>query len=139
MTNASTCYHFGPHRLDPVKRLLWLEGDIVPLNPKPLDVLILLVESAPRLVLKDDLMQALWPDTAVEENNLTQCVSALRRALGESRTDHNFILTVPGRGYQFVAEVRQIEKPDVSFSEADNEIRSTSPERRWILRYSPSR
>jgi DNA-binding winged helix-turn-helix (wHTH) protein len=105
-------YEFGPYRLDPVKRVLRCGDKIVPLKPKPLDALIVLIESAPRVLLKDELMQALWPDTIVEENNLTQCISVLRRALGESRADHNFILTVPGRGYQFVADVRRTETPD---------------------------
>src|SRR5687768_10014901 len=75
--------------------------------PKALDILLYLVQRAGTVVEKDELMDAIWPDTAVEENNLTQNISALRKALGEKHRDNRFIATVPGRGYKFVAEVRR--------------------------------
>src|SRR3989442_9133075 len=65
-----------------------------------------MVGHAGRVLQKDELMRAVWPDTAVEENNLNQNISMLRRVLGEERGEHRFIATVPGRGYQFVAKVR---------------------------------
>jgi DNA-binding winged helix-turn-helix (wHTH) protein len=76
-------YEFGGYRLEPTRRLLWRNGELVPLKSKPLDTLIVLVDSPGRLLTKEELMGALWPDTAVEENNLTQCISALRRFFGE--------------------------------------------------------
>jgi serine/threonine-protein kinase len=73
--------------------------------PKALDILSYLVTHSGTVVEKDELMSAIWPDTNVEENNLTQNISALRRALGERHKENRFIATVPGRGYKFVAEV----------------------------------
>ncbi|MGH9143605.1 MAG: winged helix-turn-helix domain-containing protein, partial [Vicinamibacterales bacterium] len=70
------------------------------------DTLAYLVEHVGTVVHKDELMRAVWPDTAVEENNLNQNISILRRALGEGRSDHRYIVTIPSRGYQFVATVR---------------------------------
>ena len=78
----------------------------VSLTAKAFDTLVYLVEHEGIVLHKDELMRALWPDTAVEENNLNQNISILRRALGEHRGDHRYIATVPGRGYQFVAKVR---------------------------------
>jgi TolB-like protein len=104
---SALAYEFGAFRLDRGRRLLLRhDATIVPLLPKAFDALTFLVEH-PGLVLgKDELMRAVWPDTFVEENNLTQIISLLRRALGEARGEHRYIATVPGRGYQFVAEVR---------------------------------
>jgi TolB-like protein/Flp pilus assembly protein TadD len=97
---------FGQFRLDREKRLLLqMGGAVVPLTPKAYDTLAYLVVRAGAVVDKDELMHALWPDTAVEENNLTQNISMLRRILGEARGEHRYIATVPGRGYQFVARV----------------------------------
>lgn len=99
-------YEFGPFRLDPTKRLLLRDGMPQPLTPKALDILLVLVRHGDQVVGKDELMRAVWPDTAVEENNLTRNISALRKALGEGPQDHNYVVTVPGRGYSFVAGVR---------------------------------
>jgi DNA-binding winged helix-turn-helix (wHTH) protein/TolB-like protein/Tfp pilus assembly protein PilF len=100
-------YEFGPFRVDGVRRLLLREGNPVRLTAKAFDILLLLLEEKGRLVEKDELMRRVWPDAVVEENNLTVNISALRKALGESPGDRRFLATVPGRGYQFVAEVRQ--------------------------------
>ncbi|HXG67949.1 MAG TPA: transcriptional regulator [Blastocatellia bacterium] len=100
-------YEFGPFRLDPTSRLLRRDGEVVPLKPKVFDTLLLLVANHGQVVSKDRLMEAVWPDTAVEENNLTQNISALRKALGERPNEHRYIVTVPGQGYRFVAEVRE--------------------------------
>jgi len=75
-------YEFGPFRIDAVKCVLLRDGEVVPLTSKSLDTLAVLVEHG-QVVTKDDLMKTLWPDTVVEENNLTQQISMLRKALGE--------------------------------------------------------
>jgi DNA-binding winged helix-turn-helix (wHTH) protein/TolB-like protein len=101
-------YEFDRFRLDTVKRTLLREGEPVPLMPKAFDTLLALVQNSGRVLEKDELMQTLWPDTIVEENNLTQNISALRKALGESPTEHRYIVTIPGRGYRFVANVKEV-------------------------------
>lgn len=109
MTQASKrIYEFGSFRLDAVKRLLWREGEPVPLTSKSLETLLALVESRGEILDKDSLMSRIWPDTVVEEKNLTINISALRKALGENPREHRYIVTVPGRGYRFVAEVQEI-------------------------------
>lgn len=100
-------YEFGPFRIDSSKRRLLRNGEVVPLTPKAFDTLVALIESGDRVVEKDDLMEKVWPGVAVEENNLTQNISALRKALGEKRDEPQFILTVPGRGYRFVADISE--------------------------------
>ncbi|HSB11681.1 MAG TPA: winged helix-turn-helix domain-containing protein [Blastocatellia bacterium] len=99
---------FGSFRIDAAGRRLLHDAELVPLKPKVFDTLLLLVESAGRVVTKDQLMQAIWPDTAVEENNLTQNIYTLRKVLGERPGEHRYIVTVPGRGYSFVADVREL-------------------------------
>jgi DNA-binding winged helix-turn-helix (wHTH) protein len=101
-------YEFGPFRLHVMKRLLVRGGEVVPVTSKVFDLLLLLVEHGGRVLHKDELIAALWPDTVVEENNLTQQISVLRKALGESAREHRFVVTVPGRGYSFVANVREV-------------------------------
>ena len=100
-------YEFGPFRLDQAERMLSGAGQVVALSPKALDLLIALVTKAGRVVDKEELMREVWPDTFVEENNLTVNISALRRALGSASSDQDYIQTVPRRGYRFVASVRQ--------------------------------
>jgi len=104
-------YDFGPFRLDPVKRVLLCEEDPVALTPKAFSTLLALVERQGEVVEKDTLIQLVWPDTFITEATLTQNVFRLRKALGEGAGDHRFIVTVPGRGYSFVAEVRRSEPP----------------------------
>ncbi len=106
-------YEFEKFRLHAGKRLLFTDGEPVALMPKALEILLYLVKKAGTVAEKDELMAAIWPDTAVEENNLTQNISALRRALGEKHRENRFIATVPGRGYKFVAEVREVEEVEV--------------------------
>jgi DNA-binding winged helix-turn-helix (wHTH) protein/TolB-like protein/lipoprotein NlpI len=99
-------YEFGDFRLDAARRLLTArDGRVVPLTPKPFETLLYLVRHSGAVLDKDELMQAVWPDTVVEENNLSQSISALRRALGEKPGQHRYIVTVPGRGFRFVAPV----------------------------------
>ena len=105
---ATEFYEFGPFRLDPVKRLVISNGERLPLTQKAFETLLVLAQNCDRVVDKHELMSAVWPDTIVEENNLTQSISTLRKALGESRKDHRYIVTVQGRGYRFVAAVRRV-------------------------------
>jgi DNA-binding winged helix-turn-helix (wHTH) protein/TolB-like protein len=105
-------YDFGPFRLDVAKRLLHKEGQPVALTPRLFETLLVLVENNGRLVEKDELMTKLWPETVVEEANLTVNVSALRKILGESTKEHLYIVTVPGRGYRFVAEVKEVREEE---------------------------
>jgi DNA-binding winged helix-turn-helix (wHTH) protein/predicted ATPase len=100
-------YEFGPFRLDPEERLLMDKGQAVALTPKGFDVLLALVRNAGHVVGKEALMREIWPDTFVEENNLTVNISALRKLLGEGASDQRYIQTVPRRGYRFAASVRQ--------------------------------
>src|SRR5436190_16348577 len=105
-------YEFGCFRLDTVKRLLWREGELVPLTSKGFETLLALIEGRGEVLDKDELLNRVWPDTVVEEKNLTINVSNLRKALGESPQDHHYIVTVPGRGYRFVADVREVAEGD---------------------------
>lgn len=98
-------YEFGDFRLETGKRLLLRRGEPVPLTPKAFDTLLHLVQNQGKVIAKDELMQAVWPDTVVEENNLNQNISTLRRVLGESRGENRYIATVPGKGYQFIPSV----------------------------------
>ncbi|MFZ1918713.1 MAG: winged helix-turn-helix domain-containing tetratricopeptide repeat protein [Terriglobales bacterium] len=98
-------YEFEDFRVDVDKRLLFRQGKPVRLTPKAFDTLLLLVERKGEVISKDDLMRSVWPDTAVEENNLNQNISTLRRVLGENRGENRYIATVPGQGYRFVPAV----------------------------------
>ncbi len=99
-------YEFGDFRIDAAKRLLLKrDGERVSLTPKAFDTLLYLVQHSGTLLDKDELLRAVWGDTIVEENNLNQHISTLRRVLGEKRDEHQYIITVPGRGYRFIADV----------------------------------
>jgi DNA-binding winged helix-turn-helix (wHTH) protein/TolB-like protein/Tfp pilus assembly protein PilF len=100
-------YEFGRFRLKTAERVLLREGELVPLTPKVFDILVTLVEHGGQVVAKDDLMKRVWPNTFVEEGNLTQNISLLRKALGETAGGVQFIETVPRRGYRFVADTNQ--------------------------------
>lgn len=99
-------YAFDGYRLDArTRELLSPGGAAVPLTSKAFEVLLHLVEHRDRVLAKDELLGAVWTHRVVEENNLTQAISALRKALGGGASDHRYIVTVPGRGYRFVAAV----------------------------------
>ncbi len=100
-------YEFGPFRLDPVEGLLLRDGQAVALTPKAFDTLRVLIESSGHVLGKDELMSRVWPDSYVEETNLAQHISALRKVLGEREQGGQYIETVPKRGYRFVAQVRE--------------------------------
>lgn len=101
-------YKFGDFRLDAARRLLTRLDEPARLNAKALETLLLLVRNRQKVLTKDELMESLWPNTFVEEVNLAQNISALRKVLGETPGENRYIATVPGKGYQFVCEVREI-------------------------------
>ncbi|MBI3472848.1 MAG: transcriptional regulator [Candidatus Solibacter usitatus] len=105
------CYAIGPFLVDPVKRLLFRNSDTVPLTSKVFEVLLVLIENRGKVLTKDELMKAVWPDTVVDENNLTRSISTLRKALGEKADEHRYVVTIPGRGYSFVAPVAVASAP----------------------------
>ncbi|HLL72570.1 MAG TPA: winged helix-turn-helix domain-containing protein [Pyrinomonadaceae bacterium] len=109
---AQSPYLFAEFELDPLRRVLLRGGRPVALNPKAVEVLLAMVERRAEVLSKDELLKAVWPDQIVEENNLTVHVSALRKALGEKRGAHEFIVTIPGCGYRFVADVRRADPAD---------------------------
>lgn len=101
-------YRFGPFRLDPAGRRLTREERSLCLTPKAFNVLVALVEARGEVVERAVLMDRVWPDTAVVDANLTQAVSVLRKALGDTASDQDYVATVPGRGYQFTAPVEAV-------------------------------
>jgi DNA-binding winged helix-turn-helix (wHTH) protein/Flp pilus assembly protein TadD len=111
MSARASSFEFGPFRLDAQRRLLWRSGELVDVPPKAVDLLAVLVAEAGEVVLKRDLLQRAWPDTFVEEANLSVNVSALRRALGKREDGGSYIETVARRGYRFVAPARPSSAP----------------------------
>lgn len=125
---------FGVYRLDCGARVLLRGETLVPLTPKALDMLIALVERAGRPVPKEELLAAVWPDCYVEESNLAQNVSVLRKALGAAPASGPYIETIPKRGYRFVAEVRVVSGP-VSPESSTASVAPAAPsarKRKWI-------
>src|SRR6478672_1320543 len=107
-SQAKHFYEFGVFRLDLDSRLLFKDDQRVPLAPKALALLQMLVDNrCDPLVEKDALLRAIWPDVFVEESNLTHHISALRKALGNGMSDQSYIETIPKRGYRFVGEVKE--------------------------------
>ena len=111
MGESRSTYQFGPFRLQVDRRRLLRDGEPVALAPKALETLLALVEHRDRVLTKDELLQRIWGDTVVEEGGLTRNISVLRKALGESPDDHRYIVTVPGRGYRFVADAAEVSEP----------------------------
>jgi TolB-like protein/DNA-binding winged helix-turn-helix (wHTH) protein/tetratricopeptide (TPR) repeat protein len=105
---ARQAYEFGPYRLDIPTRRLLRSGLQVPLTPKAFDTLVALVERRDRVVEKTELMKVVWPDSFVEEANLSQTIFVLRKILGNDSGGRPFIETMPRRGYRFVADVREV-------------------------------
>jgi serine/threonine-protein kinase len=111
-TAPAHVYEFGRFRIDTADRLLMRGGAAVPLKPKVVDTLVLLIEGRGRVLRKEEMMRALWPDTFVEESNLTQNIYTLRKVLGQdSREGLRYIETIPKRGYRFVADVKELRDP----------------------------
>jgi eukaryotic-like serine/threonine-protein kinase len=107
-TGSKVLYEFGPFRVDPEKQLLLRENQSVALTPKAFETLVILLRRSREVVSKDELMKAIWPDAFVEEANLSQNIFILRKALGDTAEDRRYIVTLPGRGYRFVEEVRTV-------------------------------
>jgi DNA-binding winged helix-turn-helix (wHTH) protein/TolB-like protein/Tfp pilus assembly protein PilF len=122
-------YEFGRFRIDTAQRLLRRDQEIVALTPKVFDMLLTLVESSGEVVSKDSLMKKVWPDTFVEEGNLTQNISLLRKALGEGQNGHQYIETVARRGYRFAAPVRAVSARGIEASQSIDAAVHTIEER----------
>jgi DNA-binding winged helix-turn-helix (wHTH) protein/Tol biopolymer transport system component len=112
--NRHELYEFGPFRLEPAERKLSRGDEVVTLTPKVFDMLVMLVRNNGHLLEKDELIRSLWPDSFVEEGNLSSNIFVLRKALGN---DHEYIETVPRKGYRFVGAVRQLPSAERSASQ----------------------
>jgi serine/threonine-protein kinase len=107
-TARANLYEFGDFQLDPAKRRLRRsDGTAIPLTSRVFDTLLYMLEHHDTVLDKERIMEAVWPDSIVEENNLAQAISKLRQVFGETPGSHSYIVTVPGRGYRFVAEVNR--------------------------------
>src|ERR1044072_738108 len=106
MNRPGRFYLFDSFRVDVSERLFFKDNREVSLTPKVFDTLLVLLENSSHVMTKKELMQQVWPDSFVEENNLAQNISILRKALGKTREGDDYIQTVPKRGYRFVGDVR---------------------------------
>jgi DNA-binding winged helix-turn-helix (wHTH) protein len=127
MTDRTVVYEFGEFRLDPVGRVFTRQDQPIALTPKSFDLLMLLVDRRGRVLERGELIRELWPDTIVEEANLTFQVSTLRKAFGENGS--KWIETVPKHGYRFTAPVREVLPED----RRDREAMPMPPEARVRL------
>jgi eukaryotic-like serine/threonine-protein kinase len=107
-------FKFGKFQVDALARTLRREEEIVTLNRRAFDVLLYLVQNPGKVVSRDELLKNVWSDTFVDENSLAQSISVLRRALDEKPGDHSYIVTLPGRGYQFVSPVQVVAPENLS-------------------------
>ena len=130
---TTSFYQFGSFRIDRRERLLLHDGAPVPLPPKVYDTLLALVTRSGHIVEKEELMRAVWPDTFVEEANLTVNISALRKVLGEGESEHHYIETVPRRGYRFVSPVIEVKNDSAgSYAEANAKPRQVLEDERRV-------
>jgi eukaryotic-like serine/threonine-protein kinase len=130
--NLPELYEFGPFRVDPARETLLKAGVSVPLTPKTFQILLVLVRHGQEIVTKDDLMKSVWPDTFVEEANLSRNIFMLRKAMGETAQDHRYIVTIPGRGYRLTENVRLVPGEEFSIAAASHsrvefEVKETRP------------
>lgn len=148
MTNTakSTIYEFGEFRLDAESRRLFVRetGALVALQPKAFELLLFLIESRGEILTKSEILEAVWAESFVEEANLSQTIFVLRKALSDDRKNPRFIVTVPNRGYRFIAKVENIseavapENPEPQISDSkiqkpDSETRKPKPKTRKPL------
>jgi DNA-binding winged helix-turn-helix (wHTH) protein/TolB-like protein/Tfp pilus assembly protein PilF len=130
-------YEFGPYRIDIGERLLHRGDELIPLSPKLVETLLVLVRNAGRMVDKSDLMKAVWPDTFVEEGALTRNISLLRKTLGDTGEQAAYIETFPKRGYRFVGTVRITAAPETGNSTHDALLQPQPRSRKrampWII------
>jgi eukaryotic-like serine/threonine-protein kinase len=125
-------YEFGPFRVDPEKETLCRSGEPVPLTPKNFQILMVLVHHSNEVVTKDDLLKTVWPDTFVGEANLSRNIFMLRKALGESAEDRQYIITIPGQGYRLAESVHLVPEGGLSIiaashSKVEVQIEETKP------------
>ena len=106
MTPHNQCFEFGPYQLDLSRRVLLCDGETISLTPKATEILIKLVSKAGQVVEKDQLLKEVWPNTFVEEANLSQNIFTLRKALRDDRNEPKYIETIAKRGYRFVGSVK---------------------------------
>jgi DNA-binding winged helix-turn-helix (wHTH) protein/TolB-like protein/tetratricopeptide (TPR) repeat protein len=126
-TGGHIVYSFGPFKVDRLERRLYRDGQTVAVTAKAFDTLLFLVERSNHLIEKADLMAVIWPDSFVEEGNLSVTIHMLRKILGDDSIDHKYIETVPKRGYRFIACVREVVEPE-AHSPAIEELQPVAPE-----------
>lgn len=127
-TPSAQAYEFGEFRVDLEGRVLARrDGTPVPLTPRVFDTLRYFVENPGRVLDKEMLMEAVWPDCLVEENNLAQNISTLRHVFGDSPGAHRYIVTVPSRGYRFVPEVKTAEEAALEPPRPRAEVSARAP------------
>src|SRR5271165_1782383 len=107
-------FQFGEFQIDARARTLRREEETVTLNFRAFDVLLYLVQNPGKVLTRNELLENVWQDAHVDENNLAQSISALRRALEEKPGNHSYIVTLPGKGYQFVAPVRVVSQESLA-------------------------
>jgi DNA-binding winged helix-turn-helix (wHTH) protein/Tol biopolymer transport system component len=117
-TDPRIVYEFGPFRMDPDKQLLLRENQPIPVTPKAFETLLALVRRSQDVVTKEELLKEIWPDSFVEESNLSQNIFMLRKALGDTAENRQYIVTLPGRGYRFAAPVRTVTQGEVLVAHA---------------------
>src|ERR1043165_9800867 len=108
MINRRSIYEFDSYRIDVANRLLLREDEPIPLTPKAVEILIALIDHRGQIMSKNDLMKIVWPDTIVEDGNLSQNIYLLRRKLTEASNGRPYIETVARRGYRFNGEVHEV-------------------------------
>ena len=119
-------YEFEPFRIDMERYLLLRNNEPLALSPKVFETLLYLVQNRGRVAKKDEIINSVWPDTFVEEGNLAQNVFLLRKALGEEKNEHRYIVTIPGVGYRFVAPVNEVETQSTRAPEASIQTKVNS-------------
>ena len=125
-TQSKPIYEFGPFRIDMDRYLLLRNQEPLGLSPKVFETLVYLVEHRGHIAKKDEIINSVWPDTFVEEGNLAQNVFLLRKALGEEKNEHRYIVTIPGVGYRFVAPVTEVERLQTSTSAVSSQTKVNS-------------
>src|ERR1700675_2652140 len=123
-------YTFGPFRFERDARILLRDAKIISLTPKVSELLLVLVEKNGQVVTKDELIKAIWPDTFVEESNLTSNISIVRKQLGVHPDGGEYIETIPKRGYRFVAAVTEVQDGEVAQASPELEAEPVRDEKR---------